>query len=156
MDFNEIATVSGKGGLFKVLAPTKGGMILESLDDQKKKLVVNMHSKVSVLGEISIYTTNKEGSVPLIDVMKKVHAEFKGDIGVTSASAPDELKSFLKFILPDYDEDRVYVSDIKKLANWYNLLSKSYPQLFEEKVEEEKTEVKTKKKVAKKEIKKKE
>jgi len=156
MDFNEIATVSGKGGLFKVLAPTKGGMILESLDDQKKKLVVNMHSKVSVLGEISIYTTNKDGSVPLIDVMKKVHAEFKGDIGVTNASDPDELKSFLKFILPDYDEDRVYVSDIKKLANWYNILSKSNPQLFEEKVEEKKPEAKTKKKAEKKETKKEE
>lgn len=152
MDFNEIATVSGKGGLFKVLAPTKGGMILESLDDQKKKLVVNMHSKVSVLGEISIYTTNKQGSVPLIDVMTKIHAEFKGDIGITSASDPDELKSFLKFILPDYDEDRVYVSDIKKLANWYNILSKSNPHLFEEK----KPEAKTKKKAEKKETKKEE
>ncbi|MEQ6120050.1 DUF5606 domain-containing protein [Reichenbachiella sp. MALMAid0571] len=157
MDFNEIATVSGKGGLFKVLAPTKGGMILESLDDQKKKLVVNMHSKVSVLGEISIYTTNKEGSVPLIDVMKKVHTEFKGDIGVTSASDPEELKSFLKFILPDYDESRVYVSDIKKLSNWYNILSKNYPDLFEEKVEEKKEKVKkAKKKVEKKETKKEE
>jgi len=156
MDFNEIATVSGKGGLFKVLAPTKGGMILESLDDQKKKLIVNMHSKVSVLGEISIYTTNKDGSVPLIDVMKKVHSEFKGDIGVTSASDPDELKSFLKFILPDYDESRVYVSDIKKLTSWYNILSKNYPELFEEKVEEKKEKVKTKKKVEKKEPKKEE
>lgn len=143
MDFNEIATVSGKGGLFKVVAPTRGGMILESLDDQKKKLVVNMHSKVSVLGEISIYTTDSEGSVPLKEVMKKIHTEFNGDTGVSSGSDPEELKSFLKFILPDYDEDRVYVSDIKKVANWYNILSKGYSAFFES---EAKTEEKTPKK----------
>ncbi|MEQ9286390.1 MAG: DUF5606 domain-containing protein [Cyclobacteriaceae bacterium] len=143
MDFNEIATVSGKGGLFKVVAPTRGGMILESLDEQKKKLVVNMHSKVSVLGEISIYTTDSEGSVPLKEVMKKIHTEFNGDTGVGSGSDPEELKSFLKFILPDYDEDRVYVSDIKKLANWYNILSQGYSALFES---EEKAEEKAPKK----------
>lgn len=136
MDFNEIATVSGKGGLFKVVAPTRGGMILESLDEHKKKLVVNMHSKVSVLGEISIYTTDSEGSVPLKEVMRKIHAEFNGDTGVSSGSDPEELKSFLKFILPDYDEDRVYVSDIKKLASWYNILSQGYSALFETKEKE--------------------
>ncbi len=138
MDFNEIATVSGKGGLFKVVAPTRGGMILESLDAQKKKLVVNMHSKVSVLGEISIYTNDAEGSVPLREVMKKIHAEFDGDSGVSSSSTPEELKAFLKFILPNYDEDRVYVSDIKKVANWYNLLSKDFAEVFADKEEDEK------------------
>lgn len=135
MDFNEIATVSGKGGLFSVVAPTRGGMILESMDEQKKKLVVNANSKVSVLGEISIYTTDKEGSCPLEEVMKKIHKEFDGDTGLTANSDNEELKSFLKFILPEYDEDRVYASDIKKLVKWYHLLSNSYPELFEEKKE---------------------
>ncbi|MFY0655081.1 MAG: DUF5606 domain-containing protein [Cyclobacteriaceae bacterium] len=131
MDFKEIATVSGKGGLFKVLAPTRGGMILESLDSQKKKLVVNMHSKVSVLGEISIYTTTAEGAVPLSEVMQKIHKEFDGDTGVSSSSDNEELRSFLKFVLPEFDEDRVYISDIKKLANWYNVLSSDYPEIFD-------------------------
>lgn len=131
MDFNEIATVSGKGGLFKILAPTRGGMILESMDSLKKKLVVNMNSKVSILGEISIYTTDAEGAKPLSEVMKKIHEEFDGDAGVSGTSDADELKSFLKFILPEYDEDRVYVSDIKKLANWYMILSADYPDLFD-------------------------
>ena len=130
MDFKEIATVSGKGGLFKVVAPTRGGMILESLDAQKKKLVVNMNSKVSILGEISIYTTTAEGAEPLSDVMSKIHSEFSGDSGVSGSSDADELKSFMKFVLPEYDEDRVYVSDIKKVANWYNLLSANYPEVF--------------------------
>lgn len=133
MDFSEIATVSGKGGLFHVVAPTRGGMILESMDEEKKKLIVNAHSKVSVLGEISIYTTDKGGSCPLEEVMKKIHAEFEGDTGLTGQSDPEELKSFLKFILPTYDEDRVYASDIKKLVKWYHLISKNYPELLEEK-----------------------
>lgn len=135
MDFNEIATVSGKGGLFNVVAPTRGGMILESMDDQKKKLIVNANSKVSVLGEISIYTTDKEGSRPLEEVMKKIHSEFDGDTGLSAGADNEELKSFLKFILPDYDEDRVYASDIKKLVKWYHLLSAGYPELFEDKKE---------------------
>jgi len=144
MDFNEIATVSGKGGLYSVVAPTRGGMILESMDEQKKKLVVNANSKVSVLGEISIYTTNKEGSCPLEEVMKKIHKEFNGDTGLTGTSDNEELKAFLKFILPDYDEDRVYASDIKKLVKWYHLLSSNFPELFEEKKKESKEETEKK------------
>ncbi|UXP32961.1 DUF5606 domain-containing protein [Reichenbachiella agarivorans] len=142
MDFKEIATVSGKGGLFTVVAPTRGGVILETMDDQKKKLVVNMNSKVSILGEISIYTTDAEGSCPLDVVMRKIHAEFDGDTGLTSSSDTEELKSFLKHVLPEYDEERVYVSDIKKLVTWYNLLSATHPQVFEESTEEKEAESK--------------
>jgi hypothetical protein len=105
-------------------------------------LVVNMNSKVSILGEISIYTTNTEGAKPLADVMKKIHEEFDGDTGVSSSSDADELKSFLKFVLPEYDEDRVYVSDIKKLANWYMVLSTDYPELFKTPTEGQKEEKK--------------
>lgn len=130
MDFNEIATVSGKSGLFKVVSPTRGGVILESMDGQKKKMVVGMNAKVSVLGEISIYTTDKEGAVPLEEVMQKIHTEFDGDSGLSGSSDSEELKSFLKFILPEYDEGRVYVSDIKKLVNWYNILSADYPEVL--------------------------
>lgn len=140
MDFNEIATVSGKGGLFSVVAPTRGGMILESMDEQKKKLVVNVNSKVSVLGEISIYTTDKDGSCPLEQVMKKIHKEFNGDTGLSGSSDNEELKAFLKHILPEYDEDRVYASDIKKLVKWYHLLSAGYPELLDEQKEESKEE----------------
>lgn len=142
MDFNEIATVSGKGGLFSVVAPTRGGMILESMDEQKKKLVVNVNSKVSVLGEISIYTTDKEGSCPLEQVMTKIHKEFNGDTGLAGNADNEELKAFLKHVLPDYDEDRVYASDIKKLVKWYHILSSGYPELFEEKKEEKEAEKK--------------
>ncbi|MBV6644377.1 MAG: DUF5606 domain-containing protein [Cyclobacteriaceae bacterium] len=135
MEFGEIASVSGKGGLFKVLKPTRTGVILESLDEEKKKMVVGMQAKVSVLSDISIYTTDGEGSVPLQDVMQKIHGEFNGDTGLSGTSEPDELKSFLKFIIPNYDESRVYVSDIKKLINWYNQLTKIDPAVFSKKEE---------------------
>ena len=130
MNFGEIAAIAGKGGLFKVLKPSKAGVILESLDDKKTKLVVGADARVSILSEISIYTHTQEGSTPLIEVMRKIHEEFEGDTGLDKNSDGDELKSFLKHILPDYDEDRVYVSDIKKLITWYNLLAKIDPDSF--------------------------
>lgn len=140
MKFEEIAAVSGKGGLFKILRPTKTGVILESLDGKKSKLVVGADAQVSILSEISIYTHSKDGSTPLNVVMQKIHAEFEGDTGLDKNSAPDELKSFLKHVLSDYDEDRVYVSDIKKLVSWYNLLSQIAPGSFLASDEEETTE----------------
>jgi hypothetical protein len=145
MKLEEIATVSGKGGLFKVLAPTKSGVILESMDDAKTKLVATTNHKLSLLNEISIYTTTKEGTVALDDVLRKIKKEFGDDIGVDGNSDPAELKSFLKSVLPEYDEDRVYVSDIKKLVKWYAILSKEAPEIFEAPKEEAKAEKKEEK-----------
>ena len=147
MEFSDIASVSGKGTLFKIIQPTRTGVILESLDEHKKKMVATMHNKVSILSEISIYTTDSEGAVPLEDVMRKIHAEFDGDTDLNKNSSPEELKSFLKFILPEYDENRVYVSDIKKVVSWYDQLVKQTPEVLVKKKEEEKKE---KKKPAKK------
>ncbi|MEM9897432.1 MAG: DUF5606 domain-containing protein [Bacteroidota bacterium] len=142
MDFSDIASVSGKGTLFKIVQPTRTGVVLESMDEQKKKMVATMHNKVSILSEISIYTTDEEGAVPLEDVMKKVHTEFNGDTDLDKNSSPEELKSFLKFILPEYDEGRVYVSDIKKLVSWYDQIVKQAPEVLLEKKNEEKEETK--------------
>lgn len=140
MTLDKIATVSGKGGLFKVVAPTKAGVILESLDEAKTKMIATTSHKLSLLNEISIYTTTKEGTVPLDEVLKKIHKEFGDDIGVDGNADPVELKSFLKSVLPDYDENRVYVSDIKKLVKWYDIMLKYIPAVFEEEKEESKEE----------------
>ena len=136
MDFKDIAAVSGKGGLFKVVKPTKTGVILESLDDQKAKLVTNMSQKVSVLAEISVYSTGEEETVALNEVFLKIKEEFDDDPGVDKNSDPDELKSFLAHILPDYDRERVYVSDIKKIVNWYLIVYQWAPELLEETAED--------------------
>ena len=138
MDFKDIAAVSGKGGLFKVVKPTKTGVILESLDDNKAKLVTNMSQKVSVLAEISVYSTGEEETIALNEVFLKIKEEFGDDPGVDKNSDPDELKSFLAHILPDYDRERVYVSDIKKIVNWYQIIYQFAPELLEETQEEPK------------------
>jgi hypothetical protein len=132
MTLSDIATISGKGGLFKIVAPTKSGVILESLDDAKTKLVATSNHKLSLLNEISIYTTTKEGTVALADVLKKINKEYGNDLGVDSNSDSAELKSFLKSILPDFDESRVYTSDIKKLVKWYEIISKFAPEIINE------------------------
>lgn len=139
MEFSDIAAVSGKGTLFKIIQPTRTGVILESMDEHKKKMVATMHNKVSILSEISIYTTDSEGATPLEEVMKKIHQEFNGDTDLDKNSSPEELKSFLKFILPEYDEDRVYVSDIKKVVSWYDQIFKQAPEVFEVKEEKKKS-----------------
>lgn len=142
MEFSDIASVSGKGNLFKIINPTRTGVILESLDEHKKKMVATMQNKVSILSEISIYTTDTDGAVPLEDVMRKIHAEFAGDTDLDKNSSSDELKSFMKFILPEYDESRVYVSDIKKVVSWYAQLVKEAPGVLAEKKESKKEEAK--------------
>ncbi len=136
MDLKEIATISGRGGLFKVMKPTRTGVILESIDEKKQKIVANIHHKVSLLDEISIYTHSKEGSLPLIEVFRKIYGEFSDDPGVDGKSSKEELISFMKYILPDFDESRVYPSNIKKLISWYLILVKNYPELFEEQKKE--------------------
>lgn len=142
MTLEKIATVSGKGGLFKVVAPTKSGVILESMDESRTKLIATTNHRLSLLNEISIYTTTKEGTVALEDVLKKINKDFADDLGVDSNSDASELKAFLKSVLPEYDEDRVYVSDIKKLVKWYELIRKHAPEFFTESKEEKKPESK--------------
>jgi Domain of unknown function (DUF5606) len=130
MTLADIATLSGKGGLYKVVAPTKSGVILESLDETKTKIVATASNKLSLLHEISIYTTSKEGTVPLEEVLKKIHSEFGNDLGVDGDSDGAELKSFMKAVVSDFDENRVYVSDIKKLIKWYGVILKYAPEIL--------------------------
>ena len=122
MKFSEIAALSGKGGLFKVISPTKSGVILESLDGSKKRMIAGVSTKVSVFSEISIYVMDETESVPLQEVFKAIHKTYAGEVGLDKKSDPEELKSFFKSILPNYDVDRVYVSDIKKVITWYQIL----------------------------------
>ncbi|UII32981.1 DUF5606 domain-containing protein [Fulvivirga ulvae] len=151
MDYSDIASVAGKGGLFKIVKPTRTGVILESLDDKKQKLVASATQRISVLSDISIYTTDQEGSRPLEDVFRQINKEFDGDLGVTATSEPDELKAFIKHVIPDYDPQRVYVSDIKKVVNWYNALKQNAPELLEEKASEKEEKKEKPAKASKKE-----
>ncbi len=96
-----------------------------------------MNQKVSVLAEISVYRTGEEETIALNEVFMKIKKEFEDDPGVDKNSDSDELKSFLTHILPDYDRHRVYVSDIKKIVNWYLIVYKWAPELLEKTTENE-------------------
>lgn len=148
MEFKEIAAISGKGGLYKITKPTRTGVIVESIDDKNSRMVASATNRISILKEISVYTSTKEGSTPLEDVLRKIYEEFQDDPGVTTNSDPDELKAFIKFIVPDYDPTRVYVSDIKKIISWYNILVKYAPEVFEAPKEEENKEQENKEETA--------
>jgi len=130
MEYKDLASVSGKGGLYRVIKPTRTGVILETMDEKKQRFMAGMHQRVSLLNEISIYTTTQEGSTPLENVFQTIYNEFGNDTGLDSGSDQDELKSFLKHILPEYDEERVYPSDIKKLIVWYDILLNCCPEIF--------------------------
>lgn len=131
MTLSDIASVSGKGGLFKIWKPGKSGVILESMDAAKTKLVIGATQRMSVLSEISIYTTTKEGTVPLGEVLKTMSGRFGNDLGISSEADTAELRKFMKSFLPEFDEDRVYPSDIKKLIKWYSILKQQAPEVFE-------------------------
>jgi len=130
MELKDLASISGKGGLFKVLKPGKAGMILESLDDTKVRIVASPSTKISLLDEISVYTRTKDGTTPLGDVLRKMKKEFDADLGVDGNSDPTELKAFMKSVLPEFDEERVYVSDIKKLVKWYQVIRHAAPEIL--------------------------
>lgn len=137
MELNEIASVTGKGGLYKVVKPSRTGVILESLDNQKKKLIAHAHDRVSILDEISVYTTDAEGNVPLQDVLITINKEFGDDTGIDNNASKEEIMAFLKHILPNYDENQVYPSDVKKIIGWYSIIRREAPEVLEEKTKKE-------------------
>ena len=138
MNFKDIAAVAGKPGLYRIVSPTRSGVVLEALDEKKTKLIAGMSMRVSVLNDISIYTLTEEGAEPLESVMKKIDANYQGDTGVDASATDAELRAFLKSVLPEFDQDRVYVSDIKKLNAWYLLIHKNCPEVFQESTTTEK------------------
>ena len=133
MELKDLASVAGKGGLYKILKPGKTGVLLESLDESKTKIVANQNDRLSMLSEISIYSRTKDGTTPLIDVITSIKKEFDADLGLDANADPAELKSFLKTVLPEYDEDRVYTSDIRKLVRWYGIIRQYAPEILEKK-----------------------
>lgn len=123
MSLDKIMSISGKPGLYKVLTQTRNGAIVESLLDNKR-LNVNIHSNVSILSEIAIYTIHEEK--PLAEIFESIKQKENGQqTSISHKDSKDALEEYFFNILPDYDEDRVYPSDIKKVIQWYNLLQKN-------------------------------
>ena len=133
MSIEKIISISGKPGLYQIITQTRTGFVVESLIDGKK-LSLNLRSNVSLLSEISIYTYNEE--VKLSELLKTI--ALKENKGQTLSHKEDKavLENYFREILPEYDEERVYFSDIKKVLSWYNLLQNKGIFVTEEAVSE--------------------
>jgi len=120
MSLDKVISISGKPGLYKLITQTRGGFVAESLMDNKR-ISVSIQNNVSVLSEIAIYTLTEE--VPLRQVLENIRKKEDGkQASVKPKDSKDKLEEYFFDVLPDYDEDRVYASDIKKVVQWYNLL----------------------------------
>ncbi|AIN74469.1 DUF5606 domain-containing protein [Flavobacterium psychrophilum] len=138
MNLEKILAISGKPGLYALKVQTRTGFVAESFIDGKR-ITVGLRSNVSLLSEVSIYTTSDEK--PLVDVMRNIAK--KENNGPTPVFKDDkvQLAAYFLEVLPDYDQERVYGSDIKKVLNWYNILqARGLVSSEESQITEEKTE----------------
>ncbi len=122
MNLEGIIAVTGKPGLYKVLGQTKNGVIVKGLANNKK-IAMSSSMKMSALQDIAIYTYTEE--VPLVEVLDKIRVNEDGKATIGHKSSSNVLTEYFRGVLEDFDEDRVYPSDIKKVVSWYNTLQKA-------------------------------
>ena len=144
MNLNEIISITGRPGLFKVVAQGKNSVIVESIVD-KKRIAAHASDRISAIGDISIYTSDED--VKLIDVFEKFNDKYEGKAGPSHKEELSALEGILGEILPNYDRERVYKSDVRKIFQWYNILINAGISIVEKKEKEDKKEAP--KKVAK-------
>ncbi|HPT11803.1 MAG TPA: DUF5606 domain-containing protein [Bacteroidales bacterium] len=135
MNLKDILSISGEGSLFKFIAQGKNAIIVENIETGKR-VSVSGSTKVSALEEIAIFTTGEE--IQLSKVMDIIWEKENGGETISHKAADADLKKKFGEILPDYDKERVYLSDMKKLFQWYNFLQKRNMLIKEEPVEAEK------------------
>lgn len=139
MEFSKIISVTGKPGLFQVISQSKNSIIVESLTD-KKRLAINSTQNVSLLENIAIYTYEED--VPLLEIFKSMHKKTEGKEAISHKESGKKLAAFFAEVLPNYDDERVYTSNIKKVIQWFNLLVNAGLDFtaIKEVIAEEKTE----------------
>ncbi len=121
MVLKDIMAISGESGLFKFIAQGKNSIIVEHLETKKRSSAFGS-AKVSSLDEISIFTEKED--MALSKVFDLIYEKEKGGPAIDFKSDPEKLKTYLNEVLPEYDKDKVYISDIKKLIHWYNILQR--------------------------------
>jgi len=135
MNLSEILAISGRPGLYKMVAQNKSGLIVESMEDDKRFPVYSTH-QISALEEISIYTYEED--VPLAEVFEKMYNVLEGKPAMSPKSNKNDMMAFFETVLPDYNQEQVYASDVKKLIQWYNLFHKYGMLTFDDKKDEDK------------------
>lgn len=119
--FERILTISGKPGLYRLLSQGRNMFIVEAVDATKKRMPVYNSDKVVMLDDIAIYTDTEE--VPLREVFAKIQEKENGVLSIDiKSSTPEELVEYFETVMPDYDRERVYLTHIKKIYSWYNIL----------------------------------
>lgn len=134
MNLTGIIAISGKAGLYRVLAQGKNNIIVESLED-KKRVPAYASDRISALDDISIYTYDEDK--PLKEIFISIFEKESGKETISHKEDQSKLKGYLLEVLPNFDQERVYASDIKKIFQWYNLLLKAGALVLEEATEEE-------------------
>ena len=147
MNLTGIIAISGKPGLYKVLTQSSNNIIVENVETNKK-MPAFASNKISALEDISMYTIEED--VPLGEVFDSIFSKLEGGEAPSHKGDVNELKNLLGEVLPDYDEDRVYMSDIKKLFQWYNILQGSGE--LAERIKQDEEAAKETKKAEKKEV----
>ena len=142
MDLKNILAIGGKPGLYKLIAQSKSGVIVQGILDNKK-LPVNAQSNVSSLDDIAIYTF--EGELPLKDIFKNIYEKEEGKNCISHKESKEEIYKYFSDVAPDFDDERVYISDMKKVFQWYNLLLDHEMISFEEEEKEEEVAAEDKK-----------
>jgi len=127
VDLKDIASIAGMSGLYRVVSPSRNGIVVETLDEKNNRFVAQAKHRISLLSEISVYQQNTEETLPLAEVFERIRQQEGPEIKVNPKSSNAELTQFMETIVPDYDRERVYISDIKKIAGWYNIVSKHVP-----------------------------
>ena len=134
----KILSVTGRPGLYKLISTNKNMNVVESLTDGKR-IPVYMHEKIVAISDVSIYTN--EGDTPLRDVLKTIKAKENGNkVALSAKSSGKDYFNYLEEVLPNYNKESVYTSDVKKIISWYNILIENDIDLEEEVKEEEETE----------------
>lgn len=134
MNLTGIIAISGKPGLYKVLAQGKNNIIVESLED-KKRVPAYASDRISALDDISIYTYDEDK--PLREIFTSIYEKENGKETISHKEDQNKLKAYLIEVLPNFDQERVYASDIKKIFQWYNLLFKAGALILDEEVKED-------------------
>lgn len=137
MDLTKIIAISGKPGLFKLISQAKGGFIVEDLD-KGKKTSISAQNNVSLLENVAIYGVSEE--YPLKEVFTRIYNKENGAAAISHKESGAVLRKYIEEVLPEYDESRVYDSDLKKLFQWYNILQAKGLVTPEPEVEEAKSE----------------
>jgi hypothetical protein len=119
MSLKDILVISGQSGLFRYISKGRTTVIVEHLPDNKRTNVA-VTAKISMLEDIAIFT--EKGDVPLRQIFKKIQEQEKGGVAISRKSSDAELRKYFETILPDYDREKVYLSDIRKVLTWYNNL----------------------------------